>query len=46
MGGCFGNVGAEPPKAIEGPGAKLPAAGGWRSGGKAYSRWRHGGLEA
>ena len=46
MGNCFGSLGAEPPKAIGGPGAKPPAAEGWRSGGKAYSRRRHGGLEA
>ena len=42
--GCFGSLGAEPPKAIGDLGAKPPAAGGWRSGGKAYSRRRHGGL--
>ena len=45
-GGCFGSLGAKPPKAIGGPGAKPPAAEGWRSGGKAYSRRRYGGLEA
>ena len=45
-GGCFVSLGAEPPKAIRGPGATPPAAEGWRSGSKAYSRWRHGGLEA
>ena len=44
-GGCLGSLGAEPPIAIGGLKAKPPAAGGWRSGGKAYNRRRHGGLE-
>ena len=45
-GGCFGSLGTEPLKAIGGPGAKPPAAGGWKSGGKTYSRWSHEGLGA
>ena len=43
IGGCFGSLGVEPPKAVGGLGAKSPVAGGWRSGSKAYSRWRSGG---
>ena len=47
-GGCFGVWGrsSQPPEANGGLGAKPPAAGGWRSGGKAPSRRRHGGLGA
>ena len=43
MGGCFGSLGAEPPKAIGGPGAKPPAAGGWGQSLQPPEAWRFGG---